>query len=214
MSTTTPLSVTDFSTAAESHTPIPIGEEATSVPAYVQGIATSTHSRMPLESPPKTIRNMRDVTAMIVAEQVVDFCNAHGDLITNLRLQKLLYYIQAWFLALHNEPLFSDPIVASASGPIQETVFSEYQYCGIGPIVRPSRGRQVPKKLAGHIQDVMEAYGHLSTFDLERVSKSEEPWRSARQNLDLGDAARPVIPMEVMKRFYEQKHRDAEEEEE
>ncbi len=54
----------------------------------------------------QTVRRMRDITAAIVADRIINFCHNHGDLITNLKLQRLLYYAQAWYLALHEKKLF------------------------------------------------------------------------------------------------------------
>ena len=50
-----------------------------------------------------------------------------GEYISNLKLQKLLYYAQGSFLAVTDSPLFDDPIVAWQHGPVVESVYHEYK---------------------------------------------------------------------------------------
>ena len=45
-------------------------------------------------------------------------CRERGDILTNLKLQKLLYYAQAWYLVLLNKPLFAEDFQAWAHGHI------------------------------------------------------------------------------------------------
>jgi uncharacterized phage-associated protein len=52
------------------------------------------------------------VKAIDVAKYFLNWANNKGDLITNLKMQKLLYYAQAWYLVNFKKPLFSDPIEA------------------------------------------------------------------------------------------------------
>ncbi len=52
------------------------------------------------------------------------------DYLTNLRLQKLLYYAQAWSLAMRDKPLFDDRIEAWPSGPVVPSVFD--RFLGLG----------------------------------------------------------------------------------
>ena len=61
---------------------------------------------------------MAEVSARQVAQFMISFSHEHGDPISNLKLQKLLYYAQAWFLALQDKPLFDERIEAWAHGPV------------------------------------------------------------------------------------------------
>ena len=60
---------------------------------------------------------------MLTAAQVADYFLSlvdedAGDSMTNLRLQKLLFYAQAWHLALTNRPLFEEDFEAWVHGPV------------------------------------------------------------------------------------------------
>ena len=50
-----------------------------------------------------------------------------GDLISNMKLQKLLYYAQGYFLAIANEPLFHERIYAWTHGPVVPKVYHKYK---------------------------------------------------------------------------------------
>ena len=76
---------------------------------------------------------------MHTASQVAKWFLAHnrmvmidegGENISNLKLQKLLYYAQGSFLAVTDKPLFEDNIVAWCHGPVVESVYHEYKSNG------------------------------------------------------------------------------------
>lgn len=137
---------------------------------------------------------------------MVDFCGEHGDVLTNLKLQKLLYYAQAWHLALHDAPLFADDFVAANHGPVSPVVNEVYQEFSNRPIVADGEVIDAPAWLNRHLEEVVGAYGNLSAFDLERLSKDEDPWKSAWHKQD-ADAPLcvVVISKDSMKKYYRSK---------
>jgi uncharacterized phage-associated protein len=60
-----------------------------------------------------------------------------GDLISNLKLQKLLYYAQGFHLALYDEPLFPEAIEAWTHGPVVPDLYRHYKKYGAGAIPCP-----------------------------------------------------------------------------
>ena len=74
--------------------------------------------------------------ALEVAKYIVYIANRYGELITPLKLQKLLYYAQADYLVKHNgTPLFEEPIEAHEDGPIVQSVYEFFKPFGHGPIL-------------------------------------------------------------------------------
>ena len=69
---------------------------------------------------------MAATTAERVADYIIRSAHESGELITNLKLQKLVYYAQAWHLALFDEPLFDDPIEAWVHGPVVSSLYSKF----------------------------------------------------------------------------------------
>ena len=62
-----------------------------------------------------------------------------GDGISNLKLQKLLYYCQGTYLAIKGTPLFEHPIEAWEHGPVVPEVYHQYKEHGSGQY-SPSHG--------------------------------------------------------------------------
>ncbi|MGK8328482.1 Panacea domain-containing protein, partial [Pseudomonas aeruginosa] len=60
-----------------------------------------------------------------------------GDLVSNLKLQKLVYYAQGFHLAVYDEPLFTDSIEAWTHGPVVPNVYHHYKQFGSGSIPAP-----------------------------------------------------------------------------
>lgn len=71
-------------------------------------------------------------TALSVARYIIDYCNEIGRGISNLKLQKILYFVQAQFLVStsNNAPCFSDPIEEWDFGPLVPSVYHHYKVYG------------------------------------------------------------------------------------
>lgn len=145
------------------------------------------------------------MTAKRVANSIVKFCNEYGDLISNLKLQKLLYYAQAWHLAIHNKELFPEDFKAWVHGPVVPSVYHAFKEFGCGPILRQPTAVVTGPKFEAHLAEVMGAYGGLSGFDLERLTHSESPWRNARGDLPPDQPSSVVISKKDMKQYYKAK---------
>ncbi|MBL4884710.1 MAG: SocA family protein [Planctomycetaceae bacterium] len=157
-------------------------------------------AEMKVRSARKSKYKLQEITADVFSQLLLQFCSQHGDFISNLKLQKLLYYSQAWYLALHEKELFPEPIEAWANGPGLPEIYEKYREFGHRPIIQDCIELSVPKKITKHIEDVMKAYGHLSSYDLECISCEEEPWLGTRKRS--GGNNDSVIPSDQMKNFY------------
>jgi uncharacterized phage-associated protein len=145
------------------------------------------------------------ITANVTADLIITFCRTHGDLVTNIKLQRLLYFAQGWFLGLHGIPLFSDKFQAWPSGPILPHVYSRFEHFGSGPINVAVRRWLPPNSIAAHIQEVMSVYGGFSSYDLQRIACSEPPWLEARHGLAWDAPSSNEIDVSVLKQFYDGK---------
>jgi uncharacterized phage-associated protein len=141
------------------------------------------------------------LSAQDVASYFINFCHNHGDYITNLKLQKLLYYAQAWYLALYNKPLFGEEIQAWVHGPVIPSVYSSYKKHSYKPIdENPSIS--LPSDISKHLEEVMEVYGGCSAFDLERMTHQSEPWIKARGGIPIDQSSNDIISQKDMKNYY------------
>jgi len=122
--------------------------------------------------------------------------------VSNLKLQKLLYYVQGWNLGLHEKPVFTAEIQAWAHGPVVPNVFLALRHLRWNPVPVPPEAISLEPQLEQHIHSVLHAYGKFSAADLERLSHTEKPWLDARGNLPLNAPSRAIITHESMKEFF------------
>ncbi len=103
------------------------------------------------------------------------------DPLTNLRLQKLLYYAQAWSLVIRESELFSDELEAWGQGPV---VPAAYHALSDGPIrVEAFAGAPVLRdEEAEFVRRLWEAYSPYSALQLSKMVREEAPWLKAREN--------------------------------
>jgi uncharacterized phage-associated protein len=145
---------------------------------------------------------MADVTARQVADYTIAFLAEHGDPVTNLKLQKLLYYAQAWYLALYDIPLFDDRIEAWVHGPAVPPVYADFKGFGWQPIPPPINGCTLPDRPEAHVVEVIEVYGGFSAYELERLTHQEYPWINARRGVAPDEQSHNIISLEDMKNCY------------
>lgn len=119
-----------------------------------------------------------------VARYILGFSEPDaGDAISNLKLQKLLYYVQGFHLAIFNEPLFEEPIKAWEHGPVVEEVYFRYKDFGANAIVDESDIEftlSEPQKEM--IADVYNVYGQFSAWKLRNMTHDEMPWGTTPKN--------------------------------
>ena len=144
------------------------------------------------------------VTAEQVADYLIHFSHEVGDPITNLKLQKLLYYAQAWYLALHDKPLFDDQIEAWVRGPVVPNVWRKYKDYKWSPIATEPGVVRLPDEVMAHLDEIMKVYGTLPAFHLERLTHQEAPWQHARGGRAADEPSNEIISLDDMRDFYRQ----------
>jgi len=139
-------------------------------------------------------------TVEYVAECLISLSHQKRNPVSNLKLQKLLYYSQAWHLALFKQALFDEDIEAWVHGPVVPTVFRKYRDCRWSPI--PDQGMNSTPPFIAHLEEVWRVYGNLRAFDLERLTHSEDPWKNARAGLPPDASSNKVITKPSMREYY------------
>lgn len=120
-----------------------------------------------------------------VANYILGLSNPDiGDIISNLALQKLLYYCQGFYLALHDKSLFDEPILAWAYGPVVNSIYEKYRYLGANHIEKPVdiEDFELTEAEKAIISEVHEIYGQFSAWRLMEMTHQEMPWKSTPQN--------------------------------
>ena len=137
-----------------------------------------------------------DVAAFILEKQ------PKKDPITAWKLQKLVYYCQAWSLVWDEQPLFKEKILAWANGPVVKELYAQHK--GSFYVPRLSKGN--PKHLSANQKDnivhVLKAYGVKTAQWLSDLTHMETPWIEARKGLKPGERGEVEIKLSTMLEYY------------
>lgn len=116
-----------------------------------------------------------DISNKIIANTEAE----QGELISNLKLQKLLYYLNGFFMAAFNKKLFENPIEAWQYGPVVREAYFNYKEFGSGAISTPENVKIIilPKEDEALFSEVMEEYGQFSAIKLMNMTHEELPWQ-------------------------------------
>lgn len=131
-------------------------------------------------------------------------CEDEPDRLSHLRLQKLLYYVQGWSLALRKKPMFPERIEAWAHGPVVRDlyrVFKPYEDSVI-PLSKFDDPPKLTKEEAEFTASVWNTHKGYSASYLRALTHKEDPWLEARGNLDPAAACNNEITHDSMRRFF------------
>ena len=135
---------------------------------------------------------MKNHKAIEVARLFLYWANQEGEVITNLKMQKLLYYAQAWHLVNFHKPLFTDKIEAWKLGPVVQQVYQKFKVHGPRPIAyQDHKGAEesiFERKSLDFLKEFYGIYIKVPAHDLVNMSHSERPWISAfkrNESIDL-----------------------------
>jgi uncharacterized phage-associated protein len=126
---------------------------------------------------------------------------------TNMKVQKLLYYAQSIHLALYREPLFSNEIQAWRYGPVCPPAYQFYREFEGGQLPIPSLDSmtKIDSALRQVLDEVWEYFGGYHAYRLSDMSYLEFPWKKARQGLPSEAASNNPIALEDLRALGEQK---------
>ena len=137
--------------------------------------------------------------------------------LTLLKLQKLLFYVQAWSLALRKERAFNAPFQAWVHGPVSRVVFDRFKdthslYDGVGrsSVRQEFRSETLPQDLRDHIDEVLETYAPYTGSQLEAMTHQEAPWIKARNGIPAAQRCEAEIDEGLMRSYYTQLLADVE----
>ncbi|MDE7303533.1 MAG: DUF4065 domain-containing protein [Oscillospiraceae bacterium] len=137
------------------------------------------------------------LSALDVAKWLIVYNNSQesADLLTDLKLQKLLYYAQGIAIKYTGKPLFNENLVAWDWGPVVPEVYNKYKKYGKNPIDEPIEKPNFDNNdIEVILKDVYEDYGQFSAFKLVKMTHDETPWKETPKN--------DVISIDKMRDFF------------
>ena len=121
---------------------------------------------------------------------------------TTWKLQKLVYYAQAWSLVWDDDALFEEEIEAWANGPVVRELYNAHRrQFRISTIGGGDPGRLTPNQ-RDTIDCVLDFYGDKSPQWLSDLTHMEAPWQIARQGIPDGKRGNVVIPKDQISEYY------------
>lgn len=119
--------------------------------------------------------------AQNIATYIIQYATNKGKNITNLKLQKVLYYVQGYFLKEYEKPAFNDEIKNWTYGPVVPSVY--YNYCSYGSEPLKENDNETfgflsndHKKL---LNNVINSCLDIPSFKLVEQTHSEAPWKNS-----------------------------------
>lgn len=127
-----------------------------------------------------------NVARWFLSRNNLKFIAEDTEYISNLKLQKLLYYAQGMNLALYGKPLFEDAIVAWTHGPVVESVYQTYKSNGSEGI----KSFQPPienftEEEEDTLQFTQTNFGQFSAWKLREMTHNETPWLTTNRNQEI-----------------------------
>ena len=136
--------------------------------------------------------SVHDVAAYILQKRGV---------MTAMKLQKLVYYAQAWSLVWDDKPLFAERIEAWANGPVAPALYERHRG-EFNLSTWDGDPGQLDVRERETIDAVLAFYGDKSSQWLSDLTHAESPWRDARNGLAPGTPSQSEITHAAMAEYY------------
>lgn len=160
------------------------------------------------------------VNILDLAKYIVLRLLQNGNSISPLKLQKILYYLQAWFMVYFNkELLFDNQPEAWVNGPVYREVYEAFRRRGMysqfsmadlgveeqdAPTVLESlhNAMNLTEENWALIEQVLTRYGSMSQDRLVFLTHSQRPWNEARKSAQPFEYSDQKISFDSMYDYY------------
>ena len=123
--------------------------------------------------------------AIVVANYIIEYEHSKNRVISNFKLQKLLYFVQAQFFRVLGVPCFSDKMEAWSFGPVVVNVYHTYKFYGGLDIVEIEENKLFDNIEESHkaiIEEVLESFAYTPVYKMVDITHHQSPWMFANSN--------------------------------
>ena len=138
---------------------------------------------------------MNSYTALNIADYFLT-----KDKLTHKKLQKLVYYAYAWFIALNNQNeediyniLFQEEPEAWIHGPVFPSLYDKYKDYGFNEIAKIKCNDIDNKDIISFLNQIWDVFGGFSADELEYMTHQEDPWINARKGVSFIEPSKNKI---------------------
>lgn len=148
---------------------------------------------------------MSHISASDVANYFLrmDALDENADGISNLKMQKLVYYAYGFYYGLYHQPLFEDEIQAWPHGPVILSLQQKYHTYGNSSIPfnpETSTPTAFSEEQEDFLQDIYWEFSQYSAWKLADMTHDEAPWEKARAN-----TTSTIIPAESIHSYFQKR---------
>jgi uncharacterized phage-associated protein len=146
-----------------------------------------------------------------ICDYIISSCAEIDVYLDLLKLQKLLYYCQAWNLAYCRERLFEGEFQAWIHGPVSREIYDRFITRGMYSQITTADIRtfceeeSITSEDASLISAVLHTYGQYTGDQLEYLTHSEDPWINARGECLAFQRCENIISDRDMQNYYSQR---------
>lgn len=147
---------------------------------------------------------------------ITEYLNSKGITVSPKKLQKLVYYVEAWHLVHLNSELIEENFEAWVHGPVVPELYQDLKKFGYNNIEiinneidspedrieKVAKDNGITENQLELIYSVLNKYGTLNSFELEMLTHSEQPWIEAREGFPPHERCKILILKNRMKEFY------------
>lgn len=136
-----------------------------------------------------------------IAKHIISYSIDNLNPVSNLKLQKLLYYVQAAFLVEKDKPAFDAPIMAWKYGPVVEDIYYEYRnYVNADILTSEDIDEVFAEEDECLINKVVDSYKKYSGVALIQKTHRENPWKKFYEKDNIYDAKE--IDQKTIRNYY------------
>ena len=122
-------------------------------------------------------------SAIVIANYIIEYEHSKNRMISNLKLQKLLYFVQAQFFIEYDKPCFNDRMEAWDFGPVVVDVYHVYKYYGGMDITKIKANVDININFEDKniIDGVLDFFSDTPIYKLVDITHKQTPWILAMQ---------------------------------
>lgn len=140
---------------------------------------------------------------MVKCHDVARYILERQGAMTAMKLQKLVYYAQAWSLVWDENPLFDEPVEAWVNGPVVPELYKSHS--GMYKVeAKAINGNSslLSDDQKDTINRILEYYGSKDPQWLSDLTHLEDPWKNARKGQPQDVRGNQVISLDSMLEYY------------
>lgn len=152
---------------------------------------------------------MNGMTIDLICDFIIIEATKYGKSLNQMKLQKLLYYSDAWYIAFFKKPLFEEKFQAWIHGPISPQVYDRfanskdlYSMVTKEDVSGSFSFENIPKPVKTHIRNTLKVYHKFSGSELEEMSHQEGPWIKAREGYGPTQSCKVELDKEFTGKYY------------